>query len=139
MILRYIPVYFRPEELVPKVVFELLGAESLNLFDPRILITADQLRSHFGRCNCNTWLWGGRFHERGFRLRHSQTGAPESMHKDARGLDLVFMELTAAAVRQEIMRKRHLFPFITRMEKGRSWLHYDNKETGSSKIILFKP
>lgn len=136
---RYIPHYFKAQELVPRFVYELLGFESYFLFDSRILITADQLREYFGKAYINDWSFGGKLQERGFRLRHSQVGAFCSMHKEAKALDITFKKIKAEDVRKKIIQKQHLFPFITRLEGKAAWLHFDIKVTGKKGIVIFNP
>ena len=135
----YVPKFFKTYELVPKAVYDILGDQALLLFDPTVLITYDQLRAYFGSVVMNDYYWGGRHHERGVRLKHTRTGARYSMHKKAGAGDMVFTKVNAVEARKEIVKKRELFPYITRLEKRTAWVHWDNKPTGKKNIHVFIP
>uniref|UniRef100_A0A6M3LL07 Peptidase n=1 Tax=viral metagenome TaxID=1070528 RepID=A0A6M3LL07_9ZZZZ len=124
------PIYFKLEELVPQSLFAAHKGDQDRLwwcFDPRVLWTADKLRMLYGKMICNTWLWGGIHFERGLRLLATKTGAVLSQHKFGRALDLVPVDTTAEAIRQDILAHpgHDEFKFIKCLEINIPWLHFD--------------
>jgi len=133
--------YFIIQEFVSEPVYNLLGEESLLLIDDEILITADQLREYFdATMYINDYIFGGKFHERGFRLRHSLIGAKNSQHKLGKAIDFTVEGLKPATVQAEIIQNQRLFPFIRRMEKDTPrHTHIDTKTTRHNGLYVFKP
>lgn len=138
--MRYKPYNFKPYELVSRNLYRLLGDQSYFLFDWEILITADQIRIYVDTpAYINTWYWNGKHEQRGFRRFDCPIGAKNSMHKEGKAIDMTFRDIPAQKIREEIIKNRKKFPFITRIEDKVDWLHFDNKYTGQEDIVLFNP
>ena len=126
------PRYFQLEELVPRSLF-LAHKHELDklwlIFDARVLWTLQSLRMRYGKLVMNTWLWGGKSQERGFRVWTTSTGAPLSQHKCGRAADVVPIETTAEEIRQDILThsERDEFRYIRCIEEGTAWLHFDTR------------
>lgn len=139
----YTTKYFKPQELVSKEVFnELLSKAWIiwNLFDDRILLSADQIREHFGRgITINSWHIGGPLNNCGWRAPGIGVKAKFSQHFFGRALDLHINGVDAEEARQVIIRNRAKFPHVRRMEEGVAWVHIDNANTEGEEIRLFKP
>jgi hypothetical protein len=85
----YLPRHFRPQELVPKALFELMGNGSLRCFDREVLQALDALRAYHDRpVTINTWHTGGTHQWRGFRSVSCPVGAVQSRHKLGVAFDL---------------------------------------------------
>lgn len=126
----YIPKHFIIQELLPMAFFkeyESYGERLWYLFDDRVLWTADQLREIYGGMIVNTWHKGGKIQFRGWRPWDCKTGALMSQHKFGRALDLMPMKPTAKIIRRDILADptRPEFKYITCIEEGTSWLHFD--------------
>lgn len=140
----YICKYFRLEELLPKVIYE--DEEVPNkysfwlMFDENLLYVIDRLRDDYGAMNCNTWLWGGRSHLRGFRpFNVKDTGAKLSQHKFGRGVDLIPKYIHPDKIREDIRnRKRSYMEKIKAIETNIDWLHIDFRNN-NGKLIEFDP
>ena len=128
MIPQYKPDYFTIEELVPESVSKSVKERYLwNIFDYRILVTADRLRKRYGKLLANTWPWGGRHRYRGYRPQECKIGSKYSQHRYGRAIDLEPMIVTAEEIRQDILsgQNEETFEYITAIELGTSWLHID--------------
>jgi len=140
----YKPSYFQIYELVPAETFASVPKHILwNLFDNRILITADWLRKRYGKAIANTWYWKGEHQYRGWRPGNCKIGAEYSQHKFGRALDLVFTEISAYDIRQNIFADPFHpdFEFITCLETNIDWLHFDCRNWNKQKhgILTVKP
>ena len=137
--------YYRPKhmqlyELVPRTTYEVLGDRAWLLFDPRALITGDQVRDFFGApCYLNNWYWGGNKDSRGWRPGDDPDGAEYSQHKYGRAEDIIIKGVTGAQARDVIMNHQEHFPFITRIEDGTPHLHFDCAPVFHRGIHLFQP
>ena len=123
----YIPKYFKPYELIPKATYELLKNKPWiiwQLFDFRVLYVGDAIRKRYGKMIANTWYWGGRHQYRGWRPAKCKIGATYSQHRFGRALDLDPQEVTAEEIRQDI-KKGENFRYISCIEDGVPWLHFD--------------
>ena len=138
----YRPTHFRIEELVTPGIFQMYGVRAFSLFDSRLLWTADAVRGYFDKpVRCNNWHNDGTFTQRGYRPPDSLIGAETSEHRFGRALDIDVIGLGAEEVRQEILsrQERDAFQYITRLEVGVNWVHFDLKNTLEDHIITFKP
>lgn len=144
--------HFRIEELVPQAVFEELKDKPWRLWgllDNLFLEGIDLIWEHFAGLNdgkitikMNDWLWGGEFQRRGFRPPPVRKGeAKWGQHPLGRAGDMEIVGFPAEEARQEILKnKEKFYPFITRMERGVSWLHADRGNSGEEgNIILVDP
>lgn len=121
--------YFKIYELVPKAVYEARGEKAWQLLDENILRTIDKLREKYGRITINDWKWGGKNQWRGLRTADSKYFSQYSQHTFGRAMDLIFNDITAEDVRQDILRdlNSELYKYITSFEEGTSWLHIDTR------------
>lgn len=138
----YIPKFFQPYELVPEETFIELEERPWiiwQLFDPRVLYTADKIRQFYGKMIANTWYWRGEHQYRGWRPPNCEVGAKYSQHRFGRALDLVPAETTAEEVRQDIKlgKRGHIFQYITCIEDGVGWLHFDTRNYKG--LLIVKP
>lgn len=120
--------YFSIEELVPKALFEKYQhAHHIlwGLFNRKALLSLIALRARFGSLTVNDWSWGGSNQYRGFRPGDCPIGAGLSQHKLGNAFDCNFKDHTAEEVRQYILANPEEFPYITTLEMGVSWLHFD--------------
>jgi len=132
----YIPdsTIFSPEEFVPETVFNELGGDPIRifrLFDERVLVACVTLRQRYGVMTINNWMWGGRFHNRGYRPPWSDVGAKYSDHRMGRAIDCHFRDVSAEEVRQDILADPWAWDFwtITSLEmtvdtEPINWLHF---------------
>jgi len=136
----YVPKYFRLEEFIPEREFRRwghqYGARLWELIDVRVLQTLDLLRDHYGPAYLNTWYSDtlireyGRHEFRGWRPHDASVGSELSQHKWGRAADVVFRDVSAGVVRQDLLsevRDPHdpKFLFITCTEAGVGWFHFD--------------
>jgi hypothetical protein len=128
--------HFDIEELVPRAVILLLGRDSAwVVFDDRALRTLDGLRDKFGATYVNDWQIGGNMDSRGYRCPNDKDGADFSQHKLGNAFDCTFKTAKVETVRAYILAHPDEFPWITGIEKGVSWLHFD---TGNrTRITVF--
>jgi hypothetical protein len=141
----YEPRNFDPREFVSPVTYQLMLARlksPLLVMDVRMLVTADAIRTYFGKpVTINDWHVGGKRQYSGYREPTCQVGELYSQHRFGRALDLLVQGMTAAVVRAEILVNPEAFPFITAMEDGVGWVHVDCRPVvafGPEKIFLFK-
>ena len=141
----YIPKYFQPYELVPEDVYIELEERPWiiwQLFDPRVLYTADKIRQYYGKMIANTWFWEGEHQYRGWRPPKCEIGAVYSQHRFGRAIDLVPVEVTAEEIRQDIKAGKtgsdgSIFQYITCIEDGVGWLHFDVRNYKG--LLIVKP
>lgn len=136
----YTPKHFIIEEFIPKDIFEKYG-QCWQIMDERLIITADQIRDHFGKkMTINNWKWNGQFSQRGIRSFNSKVGAALSQHKFGRAIDFDIEEMSAEEVRTEIIKNKDKFLHITAMETDINWVHIDVRYlVNQERIKLFKP
>ncbi len=143
----YIPEHFKIYELVPKDIYnstpETKRANLWFLFDDRTLYTQERLRLRYGKMICNTWYWGGRHQYRGWRPQDCVFGSRLSQHKRGAGIDSCPQETSVEAIRRDISDDpwHEDFKFITCIEEGVSWLHFDTRNWDKTKngIFVVKP
>ena len=139
----YRPKHFLLQELVPKAQFNALDRHILwGLIDPRILQAADALRDRYGSMLCNTWVFGGETHYRGWRPQCSP-GARYSQHRFGRALDLIPKHVEVDEIREDLRRFRKGIDsldgrnHITRVENVVGWLHIDCSNVWPGDVIYF--
>lgn len=135
----YIPKFFKVWEFVPKDVFYKYGEQSITFIDPRIIISADQLREVFGPATINNYNSGGTDQYRGLRTSKCPEYSEFSQHSFGRALDITFSGAKSEECRKYIKANMEKFPYITRIEDGVSWLHIDCAWTGKNGVVFFKP
>ena len=138
----YKPDHFELHELLPKDFYRENMTKSFKLlwmFDQRALWTLDQLRNRYGSLIVNDWWWHGSNQYRGWRPFDSQTGSTLSQHKFGRAFDCILKDVPSEQVRQDIKADpwRDEFKFITGIEDGVSWLHFDVRNWGKERRGLF--
>ena len=131
--------HFIIQELVPPQVYEARGYKAWELIDVRLLMTLDRLRNRFGSMKINDWKWGGNREWSGLRTPNSPYYSPYSQHTFGRAADILFADITAEEVRQEILADpdNSSFDLIYSMELATSWLHIDVRN--ATRIKTFKP
>lgn len=135
----YKPEYFTVEECVPKDYAKKYGEKCWELFDDRALKTLDVLREEFGPITINNYKWGGSNQYRGLRTpdyygsfeKYTQS---RSQHKYGRAFDLTFKNHSAKYVRERVLEQPEKFPYITFLETGISWFHFDVRNTTPIKL-----
>lgn len=141
---RYIPKYFKPQELVPPEVFDLMGDLALNIFDDEVLIDLDKIRKAWGKpLIVNDWHQGGRFKYSGFRPLQCSIGAPMSKHKRAVAFDLKTINPKDQGAFWEFLAKSTDLG-IERLEAKESTPTWAHAELGfrppkPQKAYIFKP
>ena len=109
--------------------------------DWRVLYTADRIRERYGKpVRVNNWHYVKRGHiyrYRGFRP-YALIGAALSQHCFGRGLDGDVEDVSAEEVRQDILKNPDCenFKYITALELGVNWLHFDCRGHDKSKGIF---
>jgi len=128
--------YFRIEELVPRDVFNVRGNASWELLDEKILITIDRLRKRYGPMTINNWVWGGDRMWSGLRTSDSPYYSRFSQHSFGRAVDVLFKNITAEEVRQDILNNKNdeAFEYINSFESNVSWLHIDVRNCTRVKV-----
>ena len=131
--------HFLIEELVPPQVFKDRGQKAWQLLDDRMLMTIDRLREKYGSMTINSWKWGGDREWSGLRTSDSPYYSKYSQHSFGKAFDIIFKNVTAEKVRQDILANPDKFEFeyINSLELGVSWLHIDSRN--SNRIFAFRP
>ena len=132
--------YFKIQELVDKNTYSHRGDNAWLLFDSRAITMLDRLKEVFseGTITVNNWYWGGDREWSGLRTSESPYYSPTSQHTFGRAFDCVFSAYSAEQVRTYLLRHQSEFKYITRLEEGVSWLHFDVANTDTNGIITFK-
>ncbi len=140
----YTPKHFATRELVPPQVYNVRGEKSLQLLDDRALITIDQLREDYGPAVINNWSfwkpnkWYGDIRKwSGLRIKGCPYGSQFSQHRYGRAFDMLFKNATAEDVRSGILANPENYPYITSLELGVSWLHFDTRNC--DRIMTYTP
>lgn len=134
--------HFIIEELVDPTTFEKRGEKAWELLDDRLLMTLDMLRNRYGKMTVNNWKWTlnkpGREWS-GLRTPQSPWYSTYSQHTYGKAADIIFANISAEEVRQDILREPDDidFQYINSFEEGTSWLHIDVRNT--DRIKTFKP
>ena len=137
--MKFTSTFFKPWELVPKSVYDVLGVNSLIVMDERILISIENIRRMLNRSIVvNNWHEGGAFEQRGFRDSYD-VGAQFSSHRFGRAIDFDVQGMSANDVRAWIINHQKDLPYITRMERDVNWVHIDCAAVDNKNgILLFK-
>jgi len=142
----YIPNHFSIYELTPPEMGSLIQKKGpywawSNLFDERLLITMDYLRTQWGRMVVNDWHNGGRIRYRGFRPNGCDVGADYSQHRFGRAVDMIPIDMSVSAIRDDILYHQDSprYHHIGGLELDVDWLHIDVRQRINDKILAFKP
>ena len=140
---QYACKHFVTQEFVPPEIYNVYGEKSLYFVDYRVRWTADAIRQYFGvPVTANNWhrkSSGLRY--RGFRPPACEVGAALSQHKFGRALDCDVADVPAEQVRKEILSNpdEPAFRYITCIEAGVKWLHFDCRDTNSIDMLIVQP
>lgn len=129
--------YFKIEELVDKKTFNIRGERAWQLIDDRLIYSIDSLREKFGKITINNWNSGGDREWSGLRTVDSPYYSRYSQHTFGRAADLLFSNADVEEVRKYILANKDLFPYITGVELGTSWLHIDIRN--ATQYYTFNP
>jgi hypothetical protein len=126
----YQATHFKLEEFLPPQLFADLAARNQlwkgwMILDERMVRTADQLREKLGLLIINDWHRGGTRDECGLRTPGMANYKVTSQHSYGRAADAISKTLSAEDMRKYIRTHLQEFPFLTRIERGVSWLHFD--------------
>jgi hypothetical protein len=143
----YIPTHFKAVELVPKAIYNKHKSRGDNwfwqtVFDERLLIVIDTIRTAFGPMTINDWSWAGTSQYRGFRPPNCGVGATLSQHRFGRAADLIAKDIHPDLIRDEIIdhQNEEIWGLVGGLEMNISWLHVDVRQRGKDgKISLFYP
>lgn len=127
----YTPKHFKAKEFLPN------GYTDLSVMDDDILEVADQIRELLGvPCTINA---NGRQYC-GWRPKDCKVGAPKSMHKLGKAVDLHPIGMTAEDARKLILKACEMgaIPKLGRMEADVTWLHADLGPRKNGKVYVFK-
>lgn len=122
--------HFKPSEFLPD------GYDDLSVMDDAILEVADQVRELLGvPCTINA---NGRQYC-GWRPQDCKVGAPKSMHKQGKAVDLHPIGMTAEEGRTLIRKAVDAggLPLLGGIELGVSWIHADCRPRINGKVLYF--
>lgn len=118
-------------QVLPPSVYKARGVKGLEIMDINVLRFIDRLRKNLGvPLTVNNWSVGGGYSQSGLRdVNHYGTyEAMEksvSMHKYGKALDFRSNHIFAHEVRKHIIENKHLYPEVSFLEVGRTWVHVD--------------
>jgi hypothetical protein len=136
---------FRIEEFVPQIVFEKWGERSIWFVDPSVIIIAQFIRRRFNKpVTLNNWHANGLLQNRGFRTAETHVGAAMSQHRFGRAADVSVTGINPHDLADDIRTNFAEYNAIglTTIEDPNhtpTWLHYDVRWTGLSKLLTVKP
>ena len=123
--------HFKPKEYLPK------GFTDTSVMDWRILEIADTIRELIDlpiTINADGRNWCG------YRTPECTIGAPKSMHRLGKALDLHCAGMSADDMRKLILKacEQGAMPNLGRMEADVTWVHVDLSPRRNGKVWLFK-
>lgn len=133
----YVPEHFGIYEVFEPSMFDIFGPDDIGIWlyvDQRVKITIDRLRERYGRAYMNTWAFNkktqavfGTHRYRGWRSARCPVGAKYSQHKMGCAGDMVFVDVSAENIREDILAQPYdkTFEYITCIEMEVDWLHFD--------------
>lgn len=131
--------HFCVEEFIPQHTYEKLGDEAVKLMSPKILEVADTLRELTEvPLTINNWKWGGDRNWSGLRDETSPYYSKTSQHSSGNAIDVVSKRFSAYRLRRFILENEQLFPDVTFLECGISWLHVDVRPGNDIKLWVPK-
>lgn len=129
---------FELYELAPEM-YQHVGETLWEMFDDRALKMLDVLHEKFGTMIVNDYHWDGINQFRGVRTTKYYGSATKhdrsrSQHKYGRAFDVTFKEHTSVEVRNYVVEHPDEFPYITFLEVGISWFHFDVRNCDQFKL-----
>ena len=126
----YVCKHFKPEEYLPD------GFTDTSVMDWRILEIADIIRELVDlpiTINAGGRNWCG------YRTPECKIGAPKSMHRLGKALDLHCTGMSAEDIRKLVLKacEQGAMPNLGRMEADVSWCHIDLGPRKDGKVYLF--
>ena len=137
--------YFVVQEFVDRRYYDFYGSKSKQIINPAIIRIATFIRETTGRAVIgNTWKWGGRFSQRGFRASWSRTGGKKSAHRKGDGFDFNVSGWSTEQVHAFLKKhEKELFVLglrrVERSDYTKGWTHIDTKPTGKDHVHYFIP
>ena len=136
--------HFAIHELIPPKAYSRFGNRGWMLLDPSLIELVDALRGRYGSATINNYKWKGLEGSRqwsGLRTSDSPWYSQYSQHSFGRAADIIFRDMTAEEVRQDIIANPDEFlkisPSIT-LELDVDWTHVDVRN-GAEGVNTFKP
>lgn len=138
--------YFCIEEIVPKDVFLARGQKSIELFQPRAILSLIEVRilANAG-ITINNWKWNGLFQYRGWRPinYYTEKAISYSQHVLFNAFDYDVKGVTAEDFRKYLItwKKEGKLQYLTGIEAGVSWVHNDYRLTNrldENGLFIFK-
>ena len=143
--------YFKPHELVSKIVYSKFGEDSYQFFDKDVLQDLDIIRESYGNpITINNWFWGGQYSESGLRTNKdsivkNKTGLYVSAHCLGCGFDLKdkfniqgnnhkLYNHISSLIRQG---KLKAFRRLENIQKTPTWVHVDAFQTVYDSLVIF--
>lgn len=132
LIKMYRPTNFYIEELVDPYTLNffkhMYGSKNMcwqNL-DERATWTLQQLRDLYGEAYVNTYVFGMKRENAGFRSVKSTVGAIFCQHRHGRAFDPMFVNYTSKEIRDDIRKNpnRRAYKYITQIERKVRWFHF---------------
>ena len=136
--------HFKIEELVSRGVYKKYGNGAWKFLSPQLLLTIDAIREHFNKpMTINDWCFGGNLQQRGLRANKdeivvSKTDYYISQHCLGCAVDFNIKGLNSQEVFNEILKNKHKFPYLTRIENVKdtpTWTHIDCANVDEFKIF----
>lgn len=141
--MHYKPINFELYELYPKAFYyrwKHISHILWQLWDDRVLYTLQRLRNRYGKMSMNDWYWEGNNQYKGFRPANCGIGGILSQHKFFKAADPSPVDYTADKIREDILNDPFCndFKYITCLEMGVSWLHFDVRNWDKEKEGILK-
>lgn len=139
----YIPDNFILEELIPPELFNAwkdIQQKAWQSADYGALKTLQNLRNRYGKMRMNNWHTGGPNKYKGLRPMEYQGLTYLSQHKWFKAFDPTPLSEDPEKIRQDILADpfHEDFKYITCIEMGVSWLHFDTRNWDKVKHGILK-
>ena len=134
--------HFKIEELVDRRTFEQWGEKAWMFFQPKALMSLDNIRVYFGKpVTVNNWCFGGMSENRGLRPPYSVIGADYSQHRYGNAFDIDIENVNAEDARQTIIKLKDssLFYHITALEIEIPYIHFDCRNIMNRILLIPRP
>ena len=119
------------KQVLPPSIYKVRGVKGLELMDVNVLRFIDRLRKNLGvPLTVNNWSVGGGYSQSGLRDvgHYGSYAAMErsfSTHKYGKALDFRSNHMFPHEIRKHIIENQHLYPMVSFMEVGITWVHVD--------------